>query len=62
MMAMKQVSLYTSKSVVVGTHQRSQNIVHCVNLDCRYSIERAREMSKFTYATYCREKWGGHAE
>ena len=52
MMAMKQVSLHTSKSAAVGTHQRSQNIVHCVSLDRQYSIVRARERSKFTYAKY----------
>ena len=72
MMAMKQVSLYTSNSAAVGAHQRSQNIVHCVSLDRQYSIVKARERSKFTYTNYCREKWdslgrisrptsGGHA-
>ena len=61
MMAMKQVSLHTSNSAAVGTHERRQNIVHCVSLDPQYSIVSAHERSKFTYANYCREKWGGHA-
>ena len=56
MMALKQVSLHTSNSAAVGTHQRSQNIVHCVSLDRQYSMVRARERPKFTYAKYCREK------
>ena len=47
-MAMKQVSLHTSNSAAVRTHQRSQNIVHCVSFDRQYSIVRARERSKFT--------------
>ena len=74
MMAMKQVSLHTNNSAVVGTHLRSHNITHCVSLVCQffavecyfsekntYSIARARGRSKFTYAKYCHEKWGGHA-
>ena len=52
---MKQVSLHTSNSPAVRTHQRSRNIVHCVSVDRQYSIVRARERSKFTYAKYCRE-------
>ena len=61
MMAMKQLSLHTNNSGVVGTHLRSHNITHCVSLVRQYSIAKARGRSKFTYAKYFREKWDGHA-
>ena len=55
-MIAKQVSLRTNNSAAIGTHQRWQKIVHCISLDRQY---RARKWSKFTYAKYCRETWGG---
>ena len=43
MMAMKHISLHANNSAAVRTHQRSQNIVHCISLDRQYNIARARE-------------------